>query len=112
MGKDKTALFYFLFELVIRVYFDDMLRTEIARLPINIILNFFEQIFDILFDIIATTGFFFQRIATHNLYGIVFEIASSNNQTHRNAFQFVIGKLKSRPLIVGIIIFYRDTHTA
>ena len=108
MSHDEVALFDLFLELFVGVDCNSLFRAVVECFLEAVLLDFFQQVLNICFDVVASYGFFLQCITTHHFDRIVFQVASAHSQTYGNAFQFVFGKLPSRLLVVGIVEFDRD----
>ena len=80
--------------------------TELECLLEYVLLNVIQEGVYALSQSVKTYGLFLQGIATHNLYGAVLKVASAHYHAYWHTFQLVVGKLKSRTLVVGIVIFH------
>ena len=72
----------------------------------DITLYIIEKSSNTLHDTIETYVFFFERITTHHLYGVVLEVSSTHNKTYGNTLELIVCKLKSWTLVVGVVIFH------
>ena len=106
----ETAVFDFLLKLFVIVAREDIVVEECLSLLKDVLLHFLKQIFYVVFNAFKRNGFLFERVATHDFNGAVFQVSTSHDDSDRNTLQFVVGKFKSGALVVCIIVFHTNAH--
>ncbi len=76
------------------------------------LLHVVESVLHALHDAVEAHVLLLQRVAAHDLYGVILEVATAHDKAHWHALQLIIGKLEARTLIVGIVILNADTQGA
>ena len=110
MGQDKAAFLNLLLELVVGVHAGDAGVAVVQRLLVNVLLDVFQQVLDILLDAVARAGFLLQRVAAHHLDGVVLQVTATHDETYGHTLHLVVRKLEARTLVVGIVIFHADAQ--
>ena len=79
MSHDEVTFFDLFLELFVGIDCNCFLRTMIECFLEDVLLDFFQQVLNVCFDVVASHSFFFQCIATHHFYRVVLQIASSHS---------------------------------
>ena len=112
MSQDESTLLNLFLEFFVSIYLVDVFVAVLQRLLVDVLLDFFQQVLYVFFDAFARTSFLFQRITTHDFHRVVFQVAATHYQTYRYTLQFIVCKLESRTLVVGVVVFHGDAHAA
>ena len=110
MAFQETAFLNLFFELLPAVAFAGVLKAEIERFLIDIVLNLLEEFADMLYDAVDGARLFGERVAASNLYGAVFQIASTDSQTNGHTAELVFSKLKAGGHVVSRIDLHADAE--
>ena len=89
-----------------------MLVAIFARLLEDVLLYVVEQVLHVCLDTVDTYSFLFESVATHHLDSTVLKVTSSKHETHGHTLELVVGKLKSRALVLAIVVFHSYTLLA
>ena len=106
MAEEEAAILDSLLELLVVVTLVDVSITIVNCLLVDVLLDVVEQVFDILLDAFDGHILLFERVATHHLHKTLLQVSCTQHKAYRHALQFVVSKLKSRTLVVGIVIFH------
>ena len=79
MSHDEVTFFDLFLELFVGIDCNCFFRTMIECFLEDVLLDFFQQVLNVCFDVVASHSFFFQCIATHHFYRVVLQIASSHS---------------------------------
>src|SRR5206468_4439323 len=109
VGENKTTLFDLVLEFVPAIDDERVLLTETQRLLVDVGLYLTEQAVNVIDDALERASFLGQRIAAGDLDAVVLKIAHTESETHRDAAKLVLGKLPTRPLVIVIVVFDRNT---
>ena len=111
MAQEEAAVLHTLLELLVVVALVDACIACILGLLEDILLYFVQQVLDVLLYALHGDVLLLQGIAAHNLHQTLFQIAGTQNQTHGHTLQFVVGKLESGTLVVGIVVLHAHAHS-
>ena len=78
--------------------------TEIVSLLVDVLLNVFEQVLDVVDNALISNIFLGKSIAAGNFPSVVFVVVRTNGETNRNTLHFPFGKLESRALSVAVVV--------
>ena len=100
MAEEEASILDFLLKLVVVVAYIYMLVAIFARLLEDVLLYVVEQVLHVCLDTVDTYSFLFESVATHHLDSTVLKVTSSKHETHGHTLELVVGKLKSRALVL------------
>ena len=112
MAEEEAAVLDALLELVVVVALVDVGVAEGHRLAVDVLLDFLQKALDAVGDAVEAYLLLLQRVAAHQLHGVVLEVAATHDEAHRHTTQLVVGKLEAGALVVGVVILHGDAHLA
>ncbi len=110
MAQEETSVLDTLFEFVVGIADVSFCLTHGKSLVVDILLNVFEQGVDVIGYAGERCGFFFKRVTAHQFDCAVLDVACSDYKTNWHAFEFVVGELEARALVVGVVILDGDSE--
>ena len=112
MAEEEAAVLDALLELVVVVALVDVGVAEGHRLAVDVLLDLLQKALDAVGDAVEAYLLLLQRVAAHQLHGVVLEVAATHDEAHRHTTQLVVGKLEAGALVVGVVILHGDAHLA
>ena len=112
MAQEESTVLHLLLKLLVVLALVDAGITISLSLLKDILLDILKQLLNVLGDTVDAASLLLQCIAAHYLDSTVLQVASTQNQTYGNTLQLVVGKLKARTLVVGIVKLHGDTLSA
>ena len=112
VAEEEAAVLDALLELVVVVALVDVGVAEGHRLAVDVLLDLLQKALDAVGDAVEAYLLLLQRVAAHQLHGVVLEVAATHDEAHRHTTQLVVGKLEAGALVVGVVILHGDAHLA
>ena len=112
MAEEEAAVLDTFLELLVVVALVDMSVAIAACFLEDVVLNVVEHFLHALHDTVEADRLFLQGVTTHDLDGVVFQVAATHDEAYRNTLELVVGKLEARTLVVGVVVLHADAQLA
>lgn len=82
--ENEASLFDKLFELVVRVRLEDVGVAEVASLGVDVVLDIFKKVCNVVDDSVERNGLFPECVAAHDFCRVFLQVLRSDDEAHRH----------------------------